>query len=224
MGNKVSPNTLRLGIYRRHESEWFAQKDFSKFLYDDWCIRQFLKKKFEETAGIVKILISRTKGVVEVVIKCLQPSVIIGKKGGEINLIVSSLEKKLGCEVKIKIFDVKKADTNAQAVALKISEELKRKGANSRRIIKRYVQLATKNGALGVRIECKGRLGGIEIARTDWFQEGSVPRQKLRANIDYACVCSMAKWGTSGVKVWIYNGEIVSRKSDQLGEKSNVKS
>ncbi|WP_342262159.1 30S ribosomal protein S3 [Alphaproteobacteria bacterium endosymbiont of Tiliacea citrago] len=222
MGNKVSPNTFRLGIYRRHDSDWFAQKNFANFLQEDFLIRNFLKDRFEESAGIVKILISRNKSVIEVIIKCLQPSIIIGKKGGEINLVSDDLEKKLGCEVKIKIFDVKKHDTNSKAVALKISEELKRKGANSRRIIKRYIQMAMKSGVIGIRIECKGRLGGIEIARTDWLQEGAIPRQKLRANIDYASVCSKAKWGTSGVKVWIYNGDIVKREN-KLGEK-NVKS
>lgn len=224
MGNKISPNTFRLGIFKQHDSVWFAHKDFSKFLLQDWIIREFLKSKFEETAGITKIFISRVKGHVEIILKCLQPSIVIGKKGGEINSVVTSLEKKLGCEVKIKIFDIKKPEIDASAIALRISEELKRKSSSSRRVIKRYIQLAMKNGAFGVRIECKGRLGGVEIARTDWFQEGAVPRQKLRANIDYANVHSKAKWGTSGVKVWIYNGDIVVKKSEKLGEKLDVKS
>lgn len=224
MGNKISPNTFRLGIFRQHDAIWFSHKDFAKILSQDWTIREFLKNKFEESAGITKIFISRVKGHVEVMLKCLQPSIVIGKKGGEINSIVASLEKQLGCEVRIKIFDIKKPEIDASAIALRISEELKRKGSSSRRIIKRYVQLAMKNGVLGIRIECKGRLGGIEIARTDWFQEGAVPRQKLRANIDYANIHSKAKWGTCGVKVWVYNGDIVVKKSDKLGEKSNVKS
>lgn len=224
MGNKIAPNILRLGSFKKHEADWYAVKDMPKFFKEDWEIREFLKNRFGLTAGITKILIIRSKGSVEVVIKCLQPSIIIGKKGGEINAVVSELAKKLGYEVKIKIFDIKKADTNAAAIGLKIAEELKRKGNSPRRMMKRYMQLAMKNGALGIRIECKGRLGGVEIARKDWLQEGAVPRLKLRANLDYASIPSQTKWGTTGVKVWIYNGDIITRKSDKLGENTNVKS
>lgn len=225
MGNKTSPNTLRLGVFKGHDSRWFANssKDFKKYFLVDWSVREFLKKKFQESAGITKIFTSRNKGVLDVAIKCIYPSVIIGKKGGEVNQLVVDLSKLANEEVRIKIFDIKRPEVDAGAIALKIADEIKRKSTSTRRVIKKYGQLARKNGVQGIRIQCSGRLGGVELARVDVFHEGAVPRHKLRAMIDYASVASQSKWGTNGVKVLVYNGDIVQKKSDLLGGK-NVKS
>ena len=140
----------------------------------------------------------------------MKPSIVVGKKGAEITVISEHLKKITKKQVRIKVFDVKKPEISAPIVAKEIANEMRKKSSSTKRLMKKYVQNAMKNGALGIRVECSGRLTGAEIARTEWYQEGAVPRQKLRAQIDYASQPSFASWGCSGVKVWVYKGDNLS--------------
>jgi small subunit ribosomal protein S3 len=211
MGNKSSVKALRLGISQPFDADWYAESRlFAQTLYKDMKMREYLEAKFKN-AVIVRILISRTSDNVELSITCLKPSMIIGRKGGEIEGISKALRNIANQNVRIRVFDIKKPELQAACIAHDIANELSRKGASCRRIVKKYVQNAKRCGALGVRIECAGRISGAEIARSEWYQEGSVPRQKFRADIDYAQQTSFASWGTTGVKVWINKGEVVKK-------------
>lgn len=220
MGNKICSKAMRLGIYLPHDANWYADKNnFSNILLEDFRIREYLEKKVKD-AIISRIVINRTLDFVEIKIHCMKPSIVVGKKGAEIANISEYLKKLSKKEVRLKVFDVKKPEINAAIVGREIANEMRKKISSTRRIMKKYVQNAMKNGALGIRVECSGRLGGAEIARTEWYQEGAVPRQKLRAFIDYASIPSQASWGTSGVKVWIYKGDnltVLSKKNLKEG-------
>lgn len=212
MGNKSSVRALRLSISQPFDADWFAEKgEFAKTLHEDVKLREYLQKNFAQ-AVISRIFISRVKDAVTINVQCVKPAYIIGKKGVEIEAVTKKLKSIAeGKDVQLKIFDIKKPELTAACVAKDVAIELAKKGAACRRVIKKFVNNSRKNGAIGIRIECSGRLGGAEIARTEWYQEGAVPRQKFRANIDYSEQSSYSSCGLSGVKVWIYKGDIVGK-------------
>lgn len=205
MGQKVSPIGLRLGINRTWESCWFAQGDYAGLVKEDFEIRKFLKKKLKN-AGISKIIIERPSKKCRVFIHTARPGVIIGKKGADIETLRKAIQELSGSEVFLNIVEVRKPDVDAQLVAENVCSQLERRIAY-RRAMKRAVQNAMMQGAKGIRINCAGRLAGAEIARTEWYLEGSIPLHTLRADIDYGFAEAMTTYGILGVKVWINHGE-----------------
>ncbi len=207
MGQKVSPIGLRLGVNRTWDSRWFANKNYAKLLHEDLKIRSFLNKRLSQ-AGISKILIERPAVMARVTIHTARPGVVIGKKGADIEKLRSEISKLTGSEVHLNIVEVRKPEIEAQLVSENIAQQLERR-VTVRRALKRAVQSAMRMGALGIRINCGGRLGGAEIARIQWYREGRVPLHTLRANIDYGESTSFTTYGAIGVKVWIYKGDIM---------------
>lgn len=208
MGQKVNPISLRLGINRTWDSRWFAKKDFGNFLHEDIKVRKYLEDKIGKAASVARIIIERTAGKLRVTIHSARPGVIIGKKGADIEKLRSDLGKLTKAEVNLNIVEIRKPDIDARLVALGIADQLERRIA-FRRAMKRAVQNALRAGALGIRINCGGRLGGAEIARMEWYREGRVPLHTLRADVDYGVATAFTTMGTCGVKVWIFRGEIL---------------
>jgi len=207
MGQKVNPISLRLGINRTWDSRWFADGDYAKLLHEDIKIREFLHKKLVQ-AGISKVLVERPAKKARVTIHTARPGVVIGKKGADIEKLRSEISKMTGSEVNLNIVEVRKPEIDGQLVAENIAQQLERR-VSIRRAMKRSVQSAIRMGAGGIRINCAGRLGGAEIARTQWYREGRVPLHTLRANIDYGEATAFTTYGATGVKVWIYKGDIM---------------
>ena len=209
MGQKVNPNGLRLGIKRTWDSRWFADADYGDKLLADIEIRKFLNKKLAG-AGISRIVIERPAKKASVTIYCARPGVVIGKKGQDIETLKKDLVKLAdGADVSVNIVEVRKPETDAKLVAENIAQQLEKR-ISFRRAMKRAVQSALRQGAEGIKVSCGGRLGGAEIARTEWYLEGRVPLHTLRADIDYGYATAHTAYGTCGVKVWIYKGEILA--------------
>ncbi len=209
MGQKVNPNGLRLGINRTWDSRWFADADYGDKLLADIEIRKFLNKKLAG-AGISRIVIERPAKKASVTIYCARPGVVIGKKGQDIETLKKDLVKLAdGADVSVNIVEVRKPETDAKLVAENIAQQLEKR-ISFRRAMKRAVQSALRQGAEGIKVSCGGRLGGAEIARTEWYLEGRVPLHTLRADIDYGYATAHTAYGTCGVKVWIYKGEILA--------------
>ncbi len=213
MGQKINPIGLRLGIVKTWESRWFAGKDYADYILEDYKIRNFLKKKLFH-AGISKIELERSSKSVRLRIFSARPGIIIGKKGSEIALLKKDLEKITAHKVMIDIQEVRKPETDAQLVAENIALQIVRRVA-FRRAMKRGIQSAIRFGAEGVKVICSGRLGGAEMARTEQYREGRVPLHTLRADIDYGFTEAQTTYGTVGVKVFIFKGEIL--KKDPVG-------
>ena len=207
MGHKVNPIGLRLGINRTWDSRWFADADYSRLLHDDLKLRNTLKTRLKG-AGVSKVLIERPAKKPRVTIHAARPGVVIGKKGADIEVLRKDLAKLAGAEVALNIVEIRKPEIEAQLVAESIAQQLERRVA-FRRAMKRAVQSAMRLGAGGIRINCGGRLGGAEIARMEWYREGRVPLHTLRADIDYGTATAKTTYGTCGVKVWIFKGEIL---------------
>src|SRR5207253_899838 len=208
MGQKVNPVGLRLGINRTWDSRWYASKaNYSKLLHEDLAIREYLKSRLAQ-AGVSKIIIERPAKKARVTIHTARPGVVIGKKGADIEVIRKDLSKMTGSEVALNIVEIRKPEIDATLVAENIAQQLERRVA-FRRAMKRAVQAAMRLGAEGIRITCAGRLGGAEIARTEWYREGRVPLHTLRADVDYGVATAFTTFGTCGVKVWIFKGEIL---------------
>ncbi|MFC3227664.1 30S ribosomal protein S3 [Marinibaculum pumilum] len=209
MGQKVSPIGLRLGINRTWDSRWYAnKKDFAGQLHEDLAIRRFLEKKLAQ-AGVSRIVIERPAKKARITIHSARPGVVIGKKGADIEKLRGELAKMTGSEVSLNIVEIRKPEIDAKLVAENIAQQLERRVA-FRRAMKRAVQSAMRLGAQGIRINCGGRLGGAEIARTEWYREGRVPLHTLRADIDYGEATAKTAYGTCGVKVWVFKGEIMA--------------
>ena len=208
MGHKVNPIGLRLGINRTWDSRWFADKGYSKLLHDDIKLRDALKERLK-SAGISKVVIERPAKKPRVTIHAARPGVVIGKKGADIDTLRKELSVKAGAEVSLNILEIRKPELDSTLVAESIAQQLERRVA-FRRAMKRSVQSAMRLGALGIRINCGGRLGGAEIARLEWYREGRVPLHTLRADIDYGVATAKTTYGTCGVKVWIFKGEIMA--------------
>lgn len=205
MGQKVNPIGLRLGVTRTWDSRWFANNNYAGLLAEDWKLREYLNKKLKN-AGVSKIVIERPASKCRIFIHTARPGVIIGKKGADIEVLRKDLQKLSSSEVFVNIVEVRKPDVDAQLVAENIASQLERRVAY-RRAMKRGVQNAMANGALGVRMCCSGRLAGAEIARVEWYLEGSLPLHTLRADIDYGFAEANTTYGVIGVKVWINHGE-----------------
>jgi len=208
MGQKVNPIGLRLGINRTWDSRWFSDNaEYGKLLHEDMKIRDVLQKGLKQ-AAISKIVIERPHKKCRVNIHSARPGVVIGKKGADIDKLRKQVAKLTNSEVAINIVEVRKPEIDATLVAESIAQQLERRVA-FRRAMKRAVQSAMRLGAEGIRINCSGRLGGAEIARLEWYREGRVPLHTLRADVDYGVATAHTAYGTCGIKVWIFKGEIL---------------
>jgi len=210
MGQKVNPIGLRLGINRNWESRWFPAKErTADFIAEDYKIRKFLKKELFY-AGVSNIIIERTVKKLRVNIITARPGIIIGKKGADIEKLKTTLVKMLGKEVAINIKEEKRPQASAQLAAENVATQLERRVA-FRRAMKKVIQGALKSGAKGIKISVSGRLGGAEMARTEWYLEGRVPLHTLRAKIDYGFAEAQTTYGIIGIKVWIFKGEVLAK-------------
>ena len=212
MGQKVHPIGLRLGIIKTWDSKWYAEREFPNFVIEDKYIRQFFKNHLYR-AGISKIEIERAANKVRIKIHTARPGIVIGKKGAEIERLKKDLESQIKSETLIDILEVKRPELDAQLVAENVALQLTRRVA-FRRAMKRAVATALRFGAQGIKVECSGRLGGAEMARREWYREGRVPLHTLRADIDYGLAEARTIYGISGVKVWIFKGEVLEEKEE----------
>jgi small subunit ribosomal protein S3 len=208
MGQKVNPIGLRLGINRTWDSRWFASKDYATLLHQDLKLRRYLRKRLAQ-AGVSRVVIERPAKRARVTIYTARPGVVIGKKGQDIEKLRKDLSDMTGTDVHLNIIEIRKPEIDANLVADNIAQQLSRRVA-FRRAMKRAVQSAIRLGALGIRINCGGRLGGAEIARMEWYREGRVPLHTLRADIDYGEATAQTTYGSCGVKVWVFKGEIMA--------------
>ena len=213
MGQKVHPIGFRLGVHRNWDSRWFAGKEYSHFVLEDYKIRGFLKKRLSQ-AGVARIEIERAANKVRIRIHTARPGIVIGKKGVEIEKLKKDLEKKIARDIIIDIQEVRKAEVEAQLVAENVALQLVRRIA-FRRAMKKSVSAALRFGAQGVKIACSGRLGGAEMARREWYREGRVPLHTIRADIDYGFAEAFTTYGVIGVKVSIFKGEILPDKQEK---------
>ncbi|MEM8877513.1 MAG: 30S ribosomal protein S3 [Pseudomonadota bacterium] len=208
MGQKINPIGFRLGINKTWDSRWYADRpEYGELLHEDMQIREWLKKQLKQ-AAVAKIVIERPHKKCRVTIHSARPGIVIGKKGADIERLRRKLSEMTNSEVHLNIVEVRKPELDATLVAESIAQQLERR-VSFRRAMKRAVQSAIRLGAEGIRINCGGRLGGAEIARTEWYREGRVPLHTLRADIDYGTATAHTAYGTNGVKVWIFKGEIL---------------
>ncbi|CAI3937391.1 MULTISPECIES: 30S ribosomal protein S3 [Commensalibacter] len=208
MGQKVNPIGLRLGINRTWDSRWYADQDYTRLLFEDFKLREFLRKKLAG-AGVSRVVIERPAKKPRVTIYAARPGIVIGKKGQDIDSLRKELAAMAKADVALNIVEIRKPEIDATLVAENIAQQLERRVA-FRRAMKRAVQSAMRLGAQGIRINCSGRLGGAEIARVEWYREGRVPLHTLRADIDYGVAAAQTTYGKCGVKVWIFKGEIMA--------------
>ncbi len=208
MGQKVHPIGIRLGVIRKHNANWYADpKKYSEYLINDLQVRKYLEKELKQ-AMISNIVIERPTGAAKITISTARPGIIIGKKGEDIESLQKKLTKMMGVPAQVTIEEITQPDLDARLVADSIASQLERR-VMFRRAMKRAVQNSMRAGAEGIKVELSGRLGGAEIARSEWYREGRVPLHTLRADIDYATVRAETTYGTIGVKVWIFRGEIL---------------
>ena len=217
MGQKVNPIGLRLGIIKTWESQWFGGKNYADYIFEDYKLRKFIKQKLYH-AGVSRIEIERSAKRIRLRIYTARPGIVIGKKGAEIAQLKKEVEQLTVSEVLIDIQEVRKPEIDAQLVAENVANQLERRVA-FRRAMKRAVQSSLRFGALGIKVICAGRLGGAEIARTEWYREGRVPLHTLRADIDYGTAEARTTYGVVGVKVMIFKGEVL-RKDPPIAEPS----
>ena len=208
MGQKVNPIGLRLGINRTWDSRWYADSNYADLLHEDIRLRKYLKKRLAQ-AGVSRVVIERPAKKARITIHTARPGVVIGKKGVDIEKLRVDIAAMTGGEVHLNIVEIRKPEIDAQLVAENIAQQLERR-IGFRRAMKRAVQSAMRLGAQGIRINCGGRLGGAEIARTEWYREGRVPLHTLRADVDYGTMTAITSYGTCGVKVWVFKGEIMA--------------
>ena len=214
MGQKVNPHGLRVGVIKDWDSKWYADAEFSDYLVEDYNIRKFLKKKLY-SAGVSKIEIERASDRVKVIIYTAKPGVVIGEGGAEIEVTKKELAKLTDKKVMVDIKEIKRPDRDAQLVAENIAQQLENR-VSFRRAMKSCMGRTMKSGAMGIKTCCSGRLGGADIARAEFYSEGTIPLQTLRADIDYGFAEANTTYGKVGVKVWIYKGEILPTKGNQM--------
>ena len=207
MGQKIKPIGIRLGINRTWDSRWYADRNYATLLHQDRELREHLMDRLK-SAAISRVVIERPAGRARITIYAGRPGLIIGKKGADIEVLRADLTKRIGSEVSLNIVEVRKPEIDAKLVAESIAQQLERRVA-FRRAMKRAVQSAMRLGALGVRINCAGRLGGAEIARTEWYREGRVPLHTPRAEVDYGEATAHTTYGACGIKVWVFKGEVL---------------
>ena len=215
MGQKVNPHGLRVGVIKDWDSKWYAEGDFADLLIEDHKIRTYLKKKLY-SAGVSKIEIERASDRVKVILYTAKPGVVIGKGGAEIEKIKGELQQFTDKKLIVDIKEVKRPDKDAQLVAENIALQLENR-ISFRRAMKSCMQRSMKAGALGIKASCSGRLGGADMARTEFYSEGTIPLQTIRADIDYGFAEADPTYGKVGVKVWIYKGEVLPTKGNKEG-------
>ena len=208
MGQKVNPIGFRLGINRTWDSRWYAESGYAALLHEDLRIRDFLRERLVQ-AGVSRIVIERPAKKARITIHTARPGVVIGKKGADIERLRTDIGKITGSDVHVNIVEIRKPEIEAQLVAENIAQQMERR-VSIRRAMKRSVQSAMRLGALGIRINCGGRLGGAEIARAVWYREGRVPLHTMRAHVDYGSAAAKTTYGICGVKVWIFKGEVMA--------------
>ncbi len=208
MGQKVNPIGFRLGINRTWDSRWYADDAYGELLHEDLKLREYLFDRLGQ-AGVSRIVIERPAKKARITIHTARPGVVIGKKGADIERLRQEVAKMTGSEVHLNIVEIRKPEIDAKLVAENIAQQLERRVA-FRRAMKRSVQSAMRLGAEGIRINCGGRLGGAEIARMEWYREGRVPLHTLRADVDYGTATAHTTYGTCGVKVWVFKGEVMA--------------
>jgi len=219
MGQKVHPTGIRLGIVKKHTSVWYAGSDeYADKLYTDLKVREYIRKKLAH-ASVSRIEIERPANTARVTIHTARPGIVIGKKGEDVERLRNEVSAQMGVPVHIDIEEVRKPDLDATLVAQNVAQQLERR-VMFRRAMKRAVQNAMRQGAEGIKIQVSGRLGGAEIARTEWYREGRVPLHTLRANIDYGTYEASTTYGIIGVKVWIFKGEVIG---DEIPEEKPAK-
>ena len=207
MGQKVNPIGFRLGINRTWDSRWYAADGYADLLHEDLRIRDFLRERLAQ-AGVSRIVIERPAKKARITIHTARPGVVIGKKGADIEKLRTDIGKITGSDVHVNIVEIRKPEIEAQLVAENSAQQMERR-VSIRRAMKRSVQSAMRLGALGIRINCGGRLGGAEIARAVWYREGRVPLHTMRAHVDYGSAAAKTTYGICGVKVWIFKGEVM---------------
>jgi len=213
LGQKTHPVGFRLGYIKSWESKWFSEKDYTRLLHEDLKIRKYIKDKLHH-AGISKVEIERSTNKCRVNIYSARPAMIIGRRGQEVDLLKKELQQFTKSEVFVNILEVRPAETDAQLVAENIALQIERR-VSYRRAMKKAMTLALKFGAKGIKVRTGGRLGGAEIARSEWYRQGSVPLHTLRADIDYGYARAQTTYGIIGVKCWIFKGEILKGKGVQ---------
>jgi len=208
MGQKVHPTGIRLGVVKDHNSVWYADsKTYAQNLINDLEVREYILKKLD-AASVSRVKIERPAQTARITIFTARPGIVIGKKGGDVDGLRKDLSAKMGVPVHINIEEIRKPDVDARLVAQNVAQQLERR-VMFRRAMKRVVQNAMRQGAEGIKVQVGGRLGGAEIARTEWYREGRVPLHTLRADIDYATYEAHTTYGVIGVKVWIFKGEVI---------------
>ena len=215
MGQKVNPHGLRVGVIKDWDSRWYAEKDFADYLVEDHEIRTYLKKRLYN-AGVSKIEIERASDRVKIIVYTAKPGVVIGKGGAEIEKVKGELAQFTDKKLIVDIKEIKRPDKDAQLVAENIAQQLENR-ISFRRAMKSCMQRTMRNGALGIKTSCSGRLGGADMARTEFYSEGTIPLQTLRANIDYGFAEANTTYGKVGVKVWVYHGEVLPTKETKEG-------
>ena len=219
MGQKVHPIGIRLGIVKKHTSTWYAgNKDYADKLNQDLAVRAFIKKKLDH-ASVSRVDIERPSDSARITIHTARPGIVIGKKGEDVDKLRKELSVKMGVPVHINIEEIRKPDLEAKLVAMNVAQQLERR-VMFRRAMKRVVQNAIRQGAEGIKVQVSGRVGGAEIARTEWYREGRVPLHTLRADIDYATHEAATTYGIIGVKVWIFKGEILGTRKEAVEAKA----
>lgn len=216
MGQKVHPKGLRIGIIKDWDARWYADKDYTELLHEDIKIRRYLKQTLY-SAGIPRIEIERAANNIRIYVHAAKPGIVIGRGGSEVEKLRQQLERMTGKRISINIVEVKKPELEAQLVAENVAAQLEKR-VSFRRAMKQAVSRTMRMGAEGVRIAMSGRLGGAEIARTEWYSEGKVPLHTLRADIDYGFAEAMTTYGKLGVKVWIYKGEVLPEAKEAVQE------
>ena len=215
MGQKVNPHGLRVGVIKDWDSKWYAEKDFADNLVEDYKLRKFIKKELY-SAGISKIEIERAAGRVKLIIRTAKPGYVIGKGGAEIEKLKARVQKMTPSKLFIDIKEVKRPDRDAQLVAENIAQQLENR-VSFRRAMKSTMSRSMKAGALGIKTAVAGRLGGADMARTEFYSEGTIPLQTLRADIDYGFAEADTTYGKVGVKVWLYKGDVLPTKAGKEG-------
>jgi small subunit ribosomal protein S3 len=212
MGQKVNPNSLRLGVVRNWDSSWFAKGAlYANLLRQDYELRKFINDRLKLT-GVSKIILEKLAKKVVVTIHSARPGVVIGKRGSDIEKLRSDVAELINSDVVLNIIEVRKPEIDAKLVAESISSQIEKR-VGFRRAVKRAMQSTLRAGGLGIRVNCSGRLGGAEIARMEWYRDGAVPLHTLRADIDYGISTAHTTYGTIGIKVWIYRGEMFNSKA-----------
>jgi small subunit ribosomal protein S3 len=216
VGQKIHPKGFRIGIIRDWDSKWYAEKNYSDYLLEDYQIREFLKEKLF-AAGISHIVIERAGNVLRVFINAAKPGMVIGRGGTGVEELRKALESMTGKQVYVNVIEIKSPELSAQLVAENIAAQLERR-VSHRRANRQAMMRTMRQGAKGIKIMVSGRLNGAEIARTEWVREGTIPLHTLRADIDYACATAHTTYGQIGVKVWIYKGEVLPKAKNRTAE------